>query len=278
MNIWDKTVKFFTFKNLDLPLSTIQELSDHNALALSHGKILSDELISLILKENKIEPKTIGKIKFVDFKTSMDPLLFNRIIQNFPFVEEINLEEISYLLEHSLNHILKSFAYLKGLKIIRFGIIDESKIPLSIENLFLILSKFCDLKEVSFQCLNFIYQHDKDNQLRFFDLIKPLKENISVKVYSLSDTRDFALKMGFGEINQYNNQVFAHQGGNNLYNQIGLKSARKNEALEDQDYAEKIHKMEVHIKNQSTEIDRLSNTINRYDLTQTLKKGNNTLY
>lgn len=278
MNIWDKTVKFFSFKNYDLPLSTIQELSDHNALALSHGKILSDELISLILKENKIEPKTIGKIKFVDFKASMDPLLFNRIIQNFPFVEEINLEEIGYLLEHSLNQILKSLSFLKGLKIIKFGIIDESKIPLSCENLFLTLSKFSDLKELSFQCLNFIYLPDQDNQQKFFDLIKPLKENISVKVYNLSDTRDFALKMGFSGINKVNNQVFAHQGGSNLFSQIGLKSARKNGELEDQDYAEKINKMELHIKNQSNEIDRLTHTINRFDRTQTLKKGNNTLY
>ena len=278
MNIWDKTVKFFSFKNFDLPLSTIQELSDHNALALSHGKILSDELITLILKENKIEPKTIGKIKFVDFKASMDALLFNRIIQNFPFVEEINLEEISYLLEHSLNHILKSLSFLKGLKIIKFGIIDESKIPLSIENLFFTLSKFCDLRELSFQCLNFIYLPDKDNQQKFFDLIKPLKESISVKVYDLSDTRNFAFQMGFGGINKVNNQVFGHQGGSNLFNQIGLKSARKNEESEDQDYAEKINKMELHIKNQSQEINRLTQTFNRFDLTQTFKKGNNTLY
>jgi hypothetical protein len=272
MNIWDKIVKFFSFKNLDLPLSVIQELCDHNSLSLAHGKLLSDELFNLIIKENKIEPKSIGKIKFVDFKRSIDPFLFNRIIQNFLFVEEINLEELNFLIEQSLNQIMKSLSLLKDLRIIRFGTLHESKLPVSIENLFLSLAKFPELREVTFQNINFMYLVDRDNQQRFFELIKPLKDNISIKVYNLTDTRDFALKLGLGGIKQYNHEVYAERTGNAMFNQIGLKSARNKEESDDEDYAEKIHRLELHIKNQNNEIERLTHTINRFDLAQTLRK------
>ena len=173
----------------------------------------------------------------------MDVPLFEQILIEFNSVRELDLTCAKTLIPKDLDKVLRISQTLPDLRILRFGSLNESQLPLRMEKFFQEISEMKKLHTITIQGIIFLPQMDLD--ARFKLMFKPLN---NLKLLTLLNLGETSVDECFLESeNFYEGLLSFESAGNDKYIQ--------------QNYVAKIKKLEKEVRKLKSQNNKLDDRI-----------------